>query len=266
MKSVKSAKSATARQQYLLLASISPLLIFGLWVLVTEMGWIRPILLPSPMDVARSFIDMVVNGYSGVSLLTHFLASISRVGTAFVIGSVLGIAIGMLRGRIAKFDALFLVPSEMLRPIPPLGLIPLFILWFGIGELSKVLLILVSVFLIMMVSAQAGAKGCTMDAIRAAQTCGANRFQVFRFVVFPSALSQIMTGLRVALGTALSILVASELLGGDRGLGFIVLDAANFFRTTYVFSGIIIIGAVGLISDRGLSYLSRRVVHWEGRR
>ena len=104
------------------------------------------------------------------------------------------------------------------------------------------------------------------DAIRAAETCGARRLQIFRYVVFPSSLPQIMTGLRIALGTALSILVASELLGGDRGLGFVVLDAANFFRTTYVFAGIMVIGLIGLISDRIIALVTRHLVHWEGRR
>jgi taurine transport system permease protein len=253
-------------RQYWVLALASPLAIFTLWLVISKAGWVRPILLPTPGEVALSFIDMLKNGYSGVSLHIHVLASLARVGTAFVIGSMLGTTIGMLRGRVNNVDAVFLIPCEMLRPIPPLGLIPLFILWFGIGELSKILLIFVSVFLIMMVSAQAGTRSCQVDAIRAAQTCGASRWQIFRFVVFPSALPQIMTGLRVALGAALSILVASELLGGDRGLGFVILDAANFFRTTYVFSGIIVIGLVGFASDRALAYAGRRIVHWEGRR
>lgn len=255
-----------ARWRFLLLASISPILLLALWTLATSQEWIRAVLLPSPADVMRSLVDMVVNGYSGVSLTVHLLASLWRVGIAFIIGSTLGIAVGMLRGRVPAVDAIFLVPGEMLRPIPPLGLIPLFILWFGIGEMSKVLLILVSVFLVTMVNAHAGARSCSEDALRAGQTCGASRMQIFRYVVFPSALPQIMTGQRIALGTALSILVASELLGGDRGLGFVVLDAANFFKTTYVFAGVMVIGLLGLISDRIIAYAARRIVHWEGRR
>ncbi len=154
----------------------------------------------------------------------------------------------------------------MLRPLPPLGLIPLFILWFGIGELSKVLLIFTTVFLVMMVNAQAGTHSCPPDLTRAALSLGASSAQLFRYVVLPAALPQIMTGLRISMGTGLSILVASELLGGDRGLGFIVLDASNFFRTTYVFAGIFLIGLIGLVSDRTLALLTRKVVHWEGRR
>lgn len=259
-------RASKARQRYLVLAIASPLFLFSLWVAAAEFEWVRAILLPPPSAVFESFVDMLANGYSGVSLLVHLLASLTRVGTAFVLGSILGVAVGMLRGRSSTVDAIFLIPGEMLRPIPPLGLIPLFILWFGIGETSKILLIFVSVFLVMMVNAHAGTRSCPEDSIRAARTCGANRLQVFRYVVLPSTLPQIMTGLRVALGTALSILVASELLGGDRGLGFIVLDAANFFKTTYVFAGVIVIGLLGLLSDRAIAYAGRRIVHWEGKR
>jgi NitT/TauT family transport system permease protein/taurine transport system permease protein len=222
--------------------------------------------LPPPQAVLVSLGDMLAQGYSGIGLGVHVAASLSRVGMAFLFGALLGVALGLLRGRVPAIDALLLVPAEMLRPIPPLGLIPLFILWFGIGELSKVLLIFLSVFLIMMVNAHAGARSCPADLLRAAQSLGASRWQVFLRVVFPAALPQITTGLRVAMGTGFSILVASELLGGDRGLGFIILDASNFFRTTYVFAGIVLIGAIGLASDRLIAWAGRRIVHWDGQR
>ncbi|MDI3491363.1 MAG: taurine transport system permease protein [Thauera sp.] len=254
------------KRSYIILATLSSLVLLGLWIGVSSSGLVRPIILPSPQSVLDSLVTMVLKGYSGVSLSDHFMASMTRVGIAFVGGSIIGIAIGLMRARSPAMDAVFLVPGEMLRPIPPLGLIPLFILWFGIGEASKILLIGLSVLLIMMVNSQAGARSVQTDLMRAAQTCGANQMQIFRHVIFPAALPQIMTGLRVALGTALSILVASELLGGDRGLGFVVLDAANFFRTSHVFAGVILIGAIGLISDRCLAFIARRIVHWEGRR
>lgn len=254
------------RRAYVALAVLSPVTLLMLWIAVTEFGLVRSVLLPGPASVLTTLKEMMTQGYSGVSLLAHVAASLLRVGSAFVMGCLLGIAVGMMRGRIPAVDAIWLVPSELVRPIPPLGLIPLFILWFGIGETSKILLIFLSVFLIMMINSQAGARSCLEDSVRAAQTLGASRFQIFRFVVLPSALPQIVTGMRVALGTALSILVASELLGGDRGLGFIVLDASNFFRTSHVFAGIVIIGLIGLLSDRGLAALGRRLVHWEGKR
>jgi taurine transport system permease protein len=260
-----SSAAIVAKRRYAALAILSPLTILLIWVLVTSMGAVPPTILPSPAAVTASLLDMITRGYSGIGIWTHISASLWRVGIAFIAGSALGIGLGLLRGRVPAVDALFIVPSELLRPIPPLGLIPLFILWFGIGELSKILLIFMSVFLIMMVNAQAGSRACALDALRAAQSMGAGRWQTFRFVVLPSALPQIMTGLRVSMGTALTILVASELLGGDRGLGFVILDASSFFRTTYVFAGIILIGLIGLVSDRGIAWLARRIVHWEGK-
>jgi taurine transport system permease protein len=254
------------RQRYILIAILSPLLILALWILAVKNGWIKNTILPAPRIVVDSLVDMFEHGYAGVSIFTHIGISLMRVLIAYVLGSTLGTFVGMLRGRISWMDAIFLVPGEILRPIPPLGMIPLFILWFGIGELSKIVLIFICVFLIMMVNAQAGASACPPDSIRAAQTLGANRWQILLWVIFPSALPQIMTGLRVAMGTALSVLVASELIGGDKGLGFLVLDASNFFRTSYVIAGIAIIGVIGLISERGLAWISRCVVHWRGNR
>lgn len=254
------------RLRYVLVATLSPLAILALWAFAAARGWTSPIILPPPSAIGASFLDMATNGYSGVSLWTHVAASLARVSVAYVAGAALGVGLGLLRGRSRLIDAVLLAPAELLRPIPPLGLIPLFILWFGVGETSKVLLIFLSVLLIMMVNAQAGVRASSLDSLRAAQSMGANRWQVFRFVVLPSALPQIMTGLRVAMGTALTILVASELLGGDRGLGFLILDASSFFRTTYVFAGVAVIGLIGLATDRGLAWAGRRIVHWEGRR
>jgi taurine transport system permease protein len=185
-------------------------LILAAWILVVNHGWVKNTLLPSPGMVVSSLVDMVENGYSGISIFTHIGISMMRVLTAYVLGSVLGTVVGLLRGRISWVDAVFLVPAEILRPIPPLGMIPLFILWFGIGELSKIILIFICVFLIMMVSAQAGSSNCPQDSIRAAQSLGASRKQSFLYVIFPSALPQIMTGLRVSMGTALSVLVVAR--------------------------------------------------------
>jgi NitT/TauT family transport system permease protein/taurine transport system permease protein len=263
---MKRADAVRERRRYLLIAALSPLAVLGIWVASVRYGWVRSVLMPSPAMVVASMVDMFKNGYSSISIYTHIGISLARVGTAYVLGSVLGTCVGILRGRVRTIDAMLVVPAEILRPIPPLGMIPLFILWFGIGEVSKIVLIFLVVFLIMMVNAQAGASNTPPDPVRAAQTLGASRMQIFRFVIFPSALPQIMTGLRVAMGSALSVLVASELLGGDRGLGFVVLDASNFFRTSYVFAGVIMIGVIGLLSDRGLAWATRRIVHWQGGR
>lgn len=249
--------------RYLSIMILSPAILLAGWVLAAQKGWVSATLLSPPWEVVQSAFDLFVHGYSGVPFSEHFAASLSRVGIAFVVGGALGVGVGLLRATYRDVDALWLIPSEILRPIPQLGLVPIFILWFGIGELSKVLLILLSVFLVTMVSAQAGAAATPGDVIRAASSLGAKRWQTFLYVILPSALPQIMTGLRVAMGLALSILVAAELLGGDRGLGFVVLDATNFFRTSYVFAGVLIIGLIGLLTDRAFVWISRRWVHWQ---
>jgi hypothetical protein len=138
---MKRADAVRERRRYWLISALSPLAILGIWVLSVKYGWIRSVLLPSPAMVVASLADMFKNGYSGISIYTHIGISLARVGTAYVLGSVLGTCIGLLRGRVRTVDAIFAVPAEILRPIPPLGLIPLFILWFGIGEVSKVVLI-----------------------------------------------------------------------------------------------------------------------------
>jgi taurine transport system permease protein len=261
-----SAAEHLKRHLYLIVAVLSPTAILATWYFVTAFNLVTPIILPSPGIVLRAFGDILTNGYSGGSFLSHLWASLSRLLIAYGLAVVLGVIIGLLRGRYRLVDAVFLVPAEVLRPIPPLGIIPLLILWFGIGELSKVVVIWVCAFLIIMLNTQAGVRSVQPDAIRAAQSLGANSLQVFRYVILPSALPQIMTGLRVSLGAGLTILVAAELLGGDRGLGFIILDASNFFRTKDVFVGIAMIGLLGLLSDRGLTWISRRFVHWDGQR
>jgi len=241
--------------------AVSPVAVVAIWQLLSSTGVLPPRLLAAPSTVLSTAWDLTRSGQLGEALLV----SLQRVVVGLVLGVLAGLCLGLASG-LSRWGELLLDPVlQALRTLPFLGLIPLFILWFGIGELSKILLIFLSVFLIMMVNAQAGSRSCALDALRAAQSMGAGRWQTFRFVVLPSALPQIMTGLRVSMGTGLTILVASELLGGDRGLGFVILDASSFFRTTYVFAGIILIGLIGLVSDRGIAYLARRIVHWEGK-
>lgn len=251
--------------RHLLLSVLSPLLLLLAWDVVTRFGFVERILLPSPWTIADAFKDVLLNGYAAVGIFVHIGASLWRVLLAFGLATVCGVTIGLLRGLYPRFDAFCLVPFEIVRPIPPLAFIPLFILWFGIGELSKVLIIFYYAMLIVMLNTQAGVTNCPPNKIRAARSLGATSRQVFFRVVLPASAPQIVVGLRVALAAALSILVASELLGGDRGLGFVISDASTFFKTNDVFVGIILIGLIGLISDRGIALLSRRLVHWEGK-
>lgn len=254
------------RTKYVVVAILSPVLIVLLWDLMTRTGLVRSILLPTPTDIFNTLVNTLWNGYAGKSVFVHVGMSLSRVLVAFLGATFVGVTLGLLRGIYGMADAAMLIPAEVIRPIPPLSFIPLFILWFGIGEVSKILIIFYYVMLIIMLNTQAGVRSCPQDKVRAARSLGANSWQIFRYIVFPAALPQIVTGLRVGMAAALSILVAAELLGGDLGLGFVIMDASTFFRTKEVFVGIILIGLLGLISDRGLNYFAAKYVHWEGKK
>lgn len=253
------------RTAYLTLAVMSPLLLLALWVAATSMGWIRSVLLPGPLAVLATLQEMALHGYSGVGLLTHVGASLMRVGVAFVAGSLLGIAVGMLRGRVAAVDAVWLVPAELVRPIPPLGLIPLFILWFGIGETSKILLIFFACFAPVALAARAGVSAAAADQVNAARALGASRWQVVVHVVLPAALPDILVGLRIGMGVGWTTLVAAEMVAASTGIGQMVLNASNFLRTDIVLMGIFVIGAFAALFEFGMRWLERRLVPWKGK-
>ncbi|MEO0759076.1 MAG: ABC transporter permease [Cyanobacteria bacterium J06648_16] len=242
-----------------------PTVILILWETTTRMGWIDELFLPSLSGIVTEFFAMLTKGYAGTPLLTHVLGSLRRVFTAFGVGSVVGLLLGLLMGYYKYVRAAFYVVTELLRPIPPLAFITLFILWFGIGELSKVLIILYAGSLIVMLNTMAGVQSCPKDKILAAQTLGANDLAIFLYVILPAALPSIFTGMRVALSVDFGILVAAELLAGDIGIGYIIQDASTFFNVEGLFVGILMIGFFGVMSDVVLRLISKRVVHWQGK-
>ncbi|MEM7794157.1 MAG: ABC transporter permease [Cyanobacteria bacterium P01_C01_bin.118] len=241
-----------------------PTIILILWELTTRMGWVDELFLPSLSGIVTEFLAMIRKGYAGTPLLSHVLGSLRRVFTAFGIGTAVGLLLGLLMGYYKYVRAAFYVVTELLRPIPPLAFITLFILWFGIGEVSKVLIILYAGSLIVMLNTMAGVQSCPKDKILAARTLGANDLAIFLYVILPAALPSIFTGMRVALSVDFGILVAAELLAGDLGIGYIIQDASTFFNVEGLFVGILMIGFFGVISDFLLRIIAARVVHWQG--
>ena len=240
-----------------------PALVLILWELTTRMGWIDELFLPSLSGIIAEFLAMARKGYAGTPLLSHVLGSLRRVFAAFTIGSIVGLLLGLLMGYYKYVRAAFYIVTELLRPIPPLAFITLFILWFGIGEVSKVLIILYAGALIVMLNTMAGVQSCPKDKILAARTLGANDLAIFLYVILPAALPSIFTGMRVALSVDFGILVAAELLAGDLGIGYIIQDASTFFNVEGLFVGILTIGFFGVMSDFLLRFISSRIVHWQ---
>jgi taurine transport system permease protein len=248
-----------------LISVVTVLALFGAWWFVTAQGWVRPLFLPSPAAVLEQFIDVATRGFGGSTLLEHTLWSLYRVFGAFALACVTAIPIGIAMGvnRIAR--GIFDPPIEFYRPIPPLAYLPLIIIWFGIGDLGKVVLIYLAVFAPMALNARAGVRSVSMEQIHAAYSLGASRLQVIRHVILPAALPEILTGMRIGIGFGWTTLVAAEMVAATAGLGFMVLNAAEFLRSDVVIMGIIVIGALAWLFDLFMRRVERAFVPWKGR-
>ena len=239
--------------------------VLALWWIATNSGWIKPLFLPSPQAVWAQVVEVSRDGFADASLLTHIGWSALRVFGAFLLAVLTAIPVGILMGvnRVARgvFDPLM----EFYRPLPPLAYLPLVVIWLGIGEGSKVLLIYLAMFAPLALSARAGVKSVAIEQIHAAYSMGASRGQVLKYVIMPAALPEILTGMRIAIGFGWTTLVAAEMVAATAGLGFMVLTASKFMATDVVIMGILVIGVLALLFDLGMRWLERKLVPWKGR-
>lgn len=236
-----------------------------LWFVATNAGWVKPLFLPSPQAVLRQFIEYLTGQTNDKPLWQHFSASLLRVTVAFWLAFLtavpLGIAMGMSRVARGIFDP----PIEFYRPLPPLAYLPLIIIWFGIDEVPKVLLIYLSCFAPLALAARSGMRSAAQEQINAAYSMGASYWQVIRYVILPAAMPDILVGMRIAIGFGWTTLVAAEMVAANVGLGQMVLNASNFLRTDIVIMGIAVIGVVAYTFDLFMRWVERRLVPWKGR-
>ena len=235
-----------------------------LWLAATELGWIKPLFLPSPLDVAARMGELVTDGFAGASLAEHMQASLGRVFGAFILAAVTAIPVGILVGCNVWFRGIFDPIIEFYRPLPPLAYLPLIIIWLGIDEASKVTLIYLAMFAPIALSARAGVNAAKSEQIQAAYSMGASKLQVLYHVIIKSALPEILTGLRIGIGFGWTTLVASEMVAAEAGIGFMVLNAAEFMVTDVVIAGIIIIGLIAYSFDLLMRHLEKKLVPWKG--
>lgn len=235
------------------------------WALITNMGWVKPMFLPSPQAVFQQFYEYLTGQANDKPLWQHFLASMFRVFSAFLLACVTAIPVGIAMGMSRWARGIFDPPLEFYRPLPPLAYLPLIIIWFGIDELPKVLLIFLSCFAPLALAARSGMRSASQEQINAAYSMGASYMQVIRHVILPSALPDILVGMRIAIGFGWTTLVAAEMVAANMGLGQMVLNASNFLRTDIVIMGIIVIGVVAYLFDLLMRWLERRLVPWKGR-
>ena len=240
-------------------------LLLALWYLVSHSSFVKPGYLPTPEELVKTFVDIVKDGYQGQPLWQHIGISLFRTLTGFVLGVVVGVPIGLLSGYSRRAGAMISPIMAFIRPIPPIAFIPMAVLYFGLGELGKIVLIFFVSFNYVQANAQAGAANFPIAYRRAAESLGLSRMQTFYRIVMPGALLQIFTGLKVALALSWAVVVAAELVGAQSGLGFMISDAALLFRIPVVYIGVALIGAIGMLLNFTLNAIESRIVHWKGR-
>ena len=244
---------------------ITVVVLFVLWFAITNLGLIKPLFLPSPQAVWQQFHEYFTGAANDKPLWQHFAASMLRVFVAFFLACVTAIPVGIAMGMSRVARGIFDPPIEFYRPLPPLAYLPLIIIWFGIDEMPKVLLIYLACFAPLALAARSGMKSAAQEQINAAYSMGASYGQVIRHVILPSALPEILVGMRIAIGFGWTTLVAAEMVAANVGLGQMVLNASNFLRTDIVVMGIIVIGVVAYLFDMLMRWVERRLVPWKGK-
>jgi len=248
-----------------IISALSVAALLVIWAVVSMSGVLPPGYLPTPAEMGEELKTLLVSGYKGIPLWQHAGISLFRTLTGFALGILIGVPLGLLTGYSRVGGAMISPIMAFIRPIPPIAFIPMVVLYFGLGELGKVVLIFWTAFNYVHVNAHAGAANVSIAYQRAAQSIGLTGVQTFMRIVLPSAIPQIFTGLKVAMALSWAVVVAAELVGAQSGLGYLISDAALTFRISAVFIGIVLIGAIGLLLNMIINALETWLVHWKGR-
>ena len=231
-----------------------------------ERGWqMEPLYLPSPEAVWVRTGEILRDGFRNFTLLEHLGYSLFRVVVGFLLGAAVGIPLGYAMGLSDWFRGWFDPIVEFMRPVPPLALIPLVIIWAGIGEAGKISLLFLAALWIMAIAARSGVSGVKISKVHAAYSLGASKWQIMRYVIIPNSLPEIFTGARVAMGVCWGTVVAAELVAAEQGAGMMIMTASKFQNTDIVIMGIILIGVIGFGIDMLMRWAERLLVPWKGK-
>ena len=236
----------------------------GIWQLLTMYNIVSPIALPPPLSVLQDLQTLLTAGFAGKTLFDDLWVSALRIAEGFAAAVVIGVPIGILMGRSNIIFQVIDPFMQLIRPVPPLAYIALLIVWFGIGELPKVILILIGTLPVIIISTVSGVRSTPIQRIRVAQCLGATPLQLFRYTILPSALPEVFTGMRIGIGIAWSCLVAAEFIAADAGLGWLVQYAGQQLQVGIIFVGIIAIGLLGYTMELLIRSLERLAVPWKG--
>lgn len=231
-----------------------------------EKGWqMEPLYLPAPEAVWSRTLEIMSDGFRNFTLVEHLGYSLFRVVAGFLLGALVGIPLGYAMGLSDWFRGWFDPIVEFMRPVPPLALIPLVIIWAGIGEEGKIILLFLAALWIMAIAARAGVSGVNISKVHAAYSLGASKWQIMRYVIVPNSLPEIFTGARVAMGVCWGTVVAAELVAAEQGAGMMIMTASKFQNTDIVIMGIILIGVIGFGIDMLMRWAERILVPWKGK-
>lgn len=230
-----------------------------LWEIITSLHIVSPLFLPAPSAIVMTGWEMILSG----EIYENLMASLYRIGVGYVIGAVVGIIVGLILGFSKWADAIGTPIVYAIYPIPKIALLPLFILWLGIGELSKVTIIALGVFFPVVINTFSGVKSVDEMLIKAAVTFGSSPFNVVRKVILPGSLPMIFAGLKLAAGTSLLLLVSAEMIAAQSGIGSMVLHYGNLMITTKLMVGVLVLSLLGLTFNRGLQWLENKLLPWK---
>ncbi|WP_037368381.1 ABC transporter permease [Amycolatopsis orientalis] len=240
---------------------ISPVALVAAWQIASSTGALPPDKLSSPWTVLQAGVDVARSGELG----SAFAVSLGRVGAGFALGAFAGLLLGAVAGLSRWGEALVDPPVQMLRTLPFLGLIPLFILWFGIGEETKIFLVALGVAFPLYLNVHSGIRTADPQLLEASRALGFTRAERLWHVVLPGALPQTLVGLRQSLGVAWLALIVGETVNADAGIGYLINNAREFLRTDVVVVGLVVYAVLGLVTDALVRLLERRALRWRAR-
>lgn len=241
------------------LGSSIPVLVLVAWQLAVAFDLVNPMLFPGPISIFQDFYDIILSG----ELFHHLGISVMRAMTGFLLGGAAGLIIGIAVGLFRRTEHVLDPTIQMLRTVPLLAVTPLFILWFGFGELSKILLISMGAFFPLYVNSFLGVRNVDSKLFDVARVLQFSRFHQITKVVLPAAMPNILLGVRLSLSVSWLCLVVAELMGADQGIGYLIQDARAYLRTGVVFVGIFIFAIVGKLTDSFVRILEAKLLKWQ---
>jgi NitT/TauT family transport system permease protein len=234
------------------------LVLLALWQSAASLGWISTTFLSTPVDIGRAIVSLAVSG----ELWTNLSASLQRLAIGWVAGTLAGLVVGIALGLFTLARSPGMAVVSALFPVPKIALVPLFIIWFGIGEGSKDITVAFGVFFPTVINTMAGVDAVPRGLIRMAQSFGLPWWSILRKVVLPGALPAILSGFRITTSTAIILLVAAEMIGAEKGIGAFVLSAGNLYDVDNLMAGIVVLSAIGLAISWLLGRIERRLLAW----